>query len=114
MNKRLIGVTVVALLTVVCCAGIFAATVGFLPKVATIEKYDKLENGMWYKEVAEILGSPGVETKRVQAPGKTNRNGDIWFGSEFKNVAWKNWTGSGIECKFENDFLVEKSQIGLR
>lgn len=69
----------------------------------TLEKYNKIKNGMSYKEVVDIVGSEGTETS----------NSEI---GKYKTVVYK-WDGEGFSyliATFQNDKMSFKSQYGLK
>lgn len=68
----------------------------------TAAKYSQIENGMNYREVADIMGSSGEEQVNSNISGI---NGRI--------VTWKNWNGSNMMVQFMNDRVIMKSQFGL-
>lgn len=66
------------------------------------EQYDRLKDGMSYKEVVSILGSEGNEQFKSSIAGF--------------NIATYQWKGSGfssIIVTFQNDRLQSKTQVGL-
>ena len=68
----------------------------------TREKYDRLTDGMSYKEVVQVLGDEGEEQFKSNIAGF--------------NIATYQWKGSGfssIIVTFQNDKLQSKSQVGL-
>ena len=70
--------------------------------VLTPEKYDKLKNGMTYKEVVEIMGSEGSEFSRSEI-------------GRFTTLLYKWEDGpANIIVTFSNDRLVVKSQSGVK
>jgi hypothetical protein len=69
----------------------------------TKEKFDKIKNGMTYKQVVEIIGSEGEEMSSSQ------------FG-KYKTSSYK-WQGPGytmIYAGFSNDKLTSKTQANLK
>ena len=71
--------------------------------VLTMEKYNRLKNGMSYTEAVEILGSEGEELSSSEV-------------GKFKNVTYK-WAGenySFVIATFQNDKLLFKSQANVK
>jgi len=75
----------------------------------TLEKYNKIENGMTYDQVKEIVGSDGEQLSEV---GEKS--------SEFYTVMYS-WAGSGslganANFTFQGNpaVLIAKAQIGLK
>ena len=71
--------------------------------LVTYENYLKLTSGMTYQQVNDILGVEGVEMSRI--------------GSYDNNVAMYSWSGRGLSnvvASFENGFMYEKAQFGLK
>lgn len=68
-----------------------------------MEKYNRIKNGMSYKEVVDIIGSEGSET----------------FSStigKYKTVSYK-WEGPNFQfiyATFSNDKLNSKTQANLK
>ncbi len=68
----------------------------------SMEKYEKIKNGMSYEEVAEILGSKGSET-RSSTIGKIELKSYKWEGDKYQR----------IYVNFRDDKVNTKSQSGL-
>lgn len=69
----------------------------------SIDKYNKIKDGMSYKEVVDIVGSDGVETF----------NSTI---GKYKTVSYK-WEGPNFQfiyATFQNDKLLSKTQANLK
>lgn len=71
----------------------------------TKEEFDKIETGMTYREVVEIIGFDGELNSQV----------DIGAGDEYKTeiYTWANKNGSNMNATFQGDKVVSKAQIGL-
>ena len=71
----------------------------------TMANYLRLDTGMSYREVVEILGEPGEEMSRSDLADITT----VMYG-------WtaSRWTGANMNAMFQNDRLVTKAQFGLR
>lgn len=71
----------------------------------TLDAYNKIETGMTYEEVVEIIGSNGVETSTVTSNDITISI-YTWYGN---GVA-----GSNANVTFTNDEATAKAQVGLK
>lgn len=69
----------------------------------TLDKYNKLKNGMTYKEVVEIMGSEGVETMS-SGEGKYKVTSYKWEGDNFQMVY----------VTLMGDKLTSKTQANLK
>jgi hypothetical protein len=71
------------------------------PVVTKIE-YDRIKEGMTYRQVIEIIGAAGDEPSRSDLAG-------------FRTVmySWVNPNGSNMNTMFQNRKLVTKAQFGL-
>lgn len=80
-----------------------AAVFSALEPTVTMSKFSRLQTGMTYQQVVEIMGAPGEEMSRS----------DI---AEFTTVmyGWKNPDGSNMNAMFQNGALMQKAQFGLR
>lgn len=72
-------------------------------KTVTLEEYNKIKNGMSYKEVVKIIGFEGTENSQNELAG-------------VKTVmyTWQNDDGSNMNAIFQNDKLTQKAQFGLK
>ncbi|MBE7381259.1 MAG: DUF3862 domain-containing protein [Leptolyngbya sp. SIO1E4] len=68
----------------------------------TLEDYERLETGMSYDEVADILGE-GEETARVAIEGAPLTI----------SYQWMNPDGGNVLVTFQDDELASKAQAGL-
>ena len=71
----------------------------------TLEEYNKIENGMSYEEVVEIIGSNGVESATSSVEGYTTSI-YTWYGN--------GTAGSNANVTFTNGKVFGKAQVGLR
>ncbi len=71
----------------------------------TLEEYNKIETGMTYEEVAEIIGSKGTVSSQVEMNG-INNTIITWYGN---GVA-----GSNANVTFINNEVQGKAQVGLK
>jgi hypothetical protein len=80
-----------------------AITHGFrLSPVVTQAEYERIQTGMTYRQVADIVGEPGVELSRS---GMAGNIAVVYF--------WSNPNGSVLDAVFSNDRLVSKAQSRL-
>lgn len=70
----------------------------------TMANYERLRDGISYREAVAILGKPGTELSRSDLAGITTVMYS-WEGSSF---------GSNMNVMFQNDRLVSKAQFGLK
>jgi len=73
------------------------------PQIVTLAEYHKIEDGMSYQQVVNIIGEPGKELSRSDIAGYTT----VMY-------SWSNSGGSNMNAMFQNDKLVNKAQFGLR
>lgn len=68
----------------------------------TLEKFNKIETNMSYKEVVKILGSKGEVMSESEVGG-------------IKSVmyTWKGSLGANMNATFQDDKLISKAQLGL-
>lgn len=74
----------------------------------SLEEFNKIETGMTYAEVCEIIGGEGTLSSSV----------DIGMGNEYKTELYQ-WTGDGsiganANVSFQGGKVVSKAQIGLK
>ena len=72
-------------------------------KGVTMANYDKLQTGMTYTEVVEILGSAGKKLNADET-AEPNTVTYMWGGDQVGNM----------RVRFRNDRLLEKSQYNLQ
>jgi hypothetical protein len=70
----------------------------------TMANYERLETGMSYDGVVDILGEPGKEMSRNEIADITTVM-YMWSGG---------FVGGNMNAMFQNDRLVSKAQFGLR
>ena len=69
----------------------------------TLSKYNQLQDGMTYSEVANILGKPGIEISSSSVAGiKTVM------------IQWEADGFANMNAMFQNGKLVSKAQFGLK
>ena len=71
----------------------------------TMEEYDKIESGMSYEEVRDIIGSDG-ELTSTSSVGEYKVDIYTWYGDGA--------VGANANVTFENGSVVGKAQVGLR
>lgn len=102
-KQSIIIILVLAAFTVLLMAGCGSQ------KTATMEKFDKIENGMSHQQVSEIINNPGelaIAATYPSLPGVMDK-------VEHKIYTWKNPDGSSLDVQFQNNKAVRKSQVGL-
>lgn len=75
-----------------------------VPAVVTLDKYERLQNGMSYGDVIGIIGNAGEEVSRVTLPDTPST---VMY-------SWKNLSGSNMNAMFQDNKLVMKAQAGLK
>lgn len=70
----------------------------------TMEEYNKIETGMTYEEVVEIVGSSGESMSKVEGNG-TVIEMFTWYGNGM--------AGSNANVTFQNGKVTGKAQVGL-
>lgn len=114
--KRIITVILILSLSVfICGCGnsnkfIKGTDADIINSQATIslEEFEKIETGMSYTEVCDIIGGEGTLGSNV----------DIGMGEEYKTEIYQ-WTGDGsiganANVTFQGDKVISKAQIGLK
>ncbi len=79
-------------------------------KDVTFNEYQKIKNGMSYREVVTIIGEEGeeVSSNRMEGiPGVMSSISTVMY-------QWANWDGSNMNAMFQNDRLMQKAQAGLK
>ncbi|HKX26418.1 MAG TPA: DUF3862 domain-containing protein [Blastocatellia bacterium] len=97
----------IGLLTTVACSQRTATTSAPSPSPVlrtgvTLQDFEKLQTGMSYQEVTEILGSPSKEIRRSETTAYTTVT-YLWGGDQ----------AGSVKVVFQDDKLIEKSQYGL-
>lgn len=73
------------------------------PEKITIEEFNKIQNGMTYQEVVNIIGGEGTLTSEYSVQWST-----------YQSFSWDgNHTGSSASLTFCNGILDSKMQFGL-
>lgn len=73
------------------------------PEKITIEEFNKIQNGMTYQEVVNIIGGEGTLTSEYSVQWST-----------YQSFSWNgNHTGSSASLTFCNGILDSKMQFGL-
>lgn len=76
----------------------------------TMEKYLKIQEGMSYSQVVEIIGEQGVEMSRNRMEGVPG----VMESIETAMYGWQNPDGSNMNAMFQNDKLIQRAQFGLK
>lgn len=74
----------------------------------SLAEFNKIETGMTYKEVCDIVGGEGTLGSSV----------DVGIGKEYKTEIYQ-WTGDGVvganaNVTFQGGKVISKAQIGLK
>ena len=75
----------------------------------TLEKYEQLDTGMTYEQVAKIVGAPG---KKLKLSGRKER--DEFARGQLVMYTWKNHNGSGMTAAFDAGRMTLKHQSKLK
>ncbi len=78
--------------------------------VVTKSDYDRIADGMSYRQVAAIIGSQGEEMSRNKIEGVPG----VMESVETVMYVWQNEDGTNMNAMFQNDRLMQKSQFGLK
>lgn len=89
-------------------AGFSMPSVG--PEIATFEEYEKIKDGISYKEVVQIIGAEGEEMSRNKIQGVPG----VMESIETVMYQWVNSNGGNMNAIFQNDKLIQKAQFGLK
>jgi hypothetical protein len=79
-------------------------------QVVTRAKYDRLDNGMSYRQAVAVIGAEGEELARNRVEGAPG----VMESVETVMYAWTNADGSNMNAMFQNDKLMQKAQFGLK
>ena len=71
--------------------------------VVTIEKFNKIKDGMAYWEVRSIIGTDGEKLSE-----------SVFSGITTVMYSWSNSNGSNMNAMFQDGKLINKAQFGLR
>jgi hypothetical protein len=88
---------------ILCC-------IDLKPPVVSMEKYQRIQAGMSYSEVVNIIGTQGTEMSRNDMPGIQG----VMKGITTVMFMWQNSDGTNMNAMFHNDKLISKAQFGLR
>jgi DNA-directed RNA polymerase subunit RPC12/RpoP len=78
-------------------------------QIVVFDEYQKIQNGMTYKEVVAIIGAEGEELSRNKIDGVPG----VMQSVETIMYQWVNSNGSNMNAIFQNDRLFQKAQFGL-
>ena len=79
-------------------------------QIVTFDEYQRIENGMSYKQVVGIIGAEGEEMSRNKIDGVPG----VMESIETVMYQWVNSNGSNMNAIFQNDKLKQKAQFGLK
>ena len=78
----------------------------------TLEKYEQLDTGMTYEQVAKIIGTRG---KKLPVSNHKELTRDGLTGNQlFVTYRWKNPNGSGMTATFQQGRMTLKHQARLK
>ena len=80
------------------------------PPIFTRAEYDRISEGMSYRQLVLIIGTEGTEFSSRYTPGISGVTESI----STKMYSWENEDGSNMSAIFQNDRLTSKSQFGLK
>lgn len=93
-------VVLIALGAMGWAGGLFSTT---SPKpVVTMSEFNRIENGLSYADVVQIIGASGQEMSRSDVAGITT----VMY-------SWSNSNGSNMNAMFQDGKLISKAQFGL-
>lgn len=76
-------------------------------ELISLEEFNKIETGMTYEQVKEIVGSDGTLTSDVSVGDeKYHTQIYMWYGNKI--------TGGNANITFQNGKVVGKAQVGLK
>jgi hypothetical protein len=78
--------------------------------IATYDEYQKVNEGLSYREVVQIIGAEGEELSR----NKIQEIPGVMESVETIMYQWVNKSGSSMNAIFQNDKLIQKTQFGLK
>lgn len=78
--------------------------------IVTFDEYERIEVGMSYKQVVEIIGSDGEELSRNKIEGVPG----VMESVETVMYQWMNKNGANMNVMFQNNKLIQKAQYGLK
>ena len=103
MKKVLLASLIVASLVISGCGGVSS-------NKYTLEKYNKIQTGMTYEQVKDIMGDPGQPSAESKIPAIEGVSSEVVF----KIYQWQNSDGSNMQISFTNNHVDMKAQAGLK
>lgn len=94
---------------VIIFVAVLAATVAAQTRGLTRANFEKLQTGMSYEQVVQIVGRSGEVYTESEFMG-TRTVGYIWKATKADKAA----PGASMSIVFQDDKLLSKSQYGLR
>lgn len=104
-QKKTILLVLCLFLVVLLTAGCGGAS-----RKVTMEKFNKIQDGMSYSQVSSIMGDPG----ELGASTTCLEFLVSWKNLESKIYMWKNSGGTNMNVQFQNDKVMTKAQFGLK
>ena len=83
---------------------------GFGKQIVTFDEYQRIQNGMSYRQVVNTIGVEGEELSRSRLdsiPGVMN-------SIETAMYQWVNSNGSNMNVMLQNDKVIQKAQFGFK
>jgi len=87
----------------------FSRSRATVPPVVTYDEYARIEDGMSYYEVVDIVGAAGKEGVRSHVDGQ-----GVIPDITTVSYSWQNEDGSNMIAMFQNGRLITKAQAGLK
>lgn len=79
-------------------------------QIVEYDEYLKIQDGMSYKQVVDIIGAEGEEMSKNKMDGVPG----VMKAVETVMYQWVNSNGSNMNAMFQNDKLIQKAQFGLK
>jgi hypothetical protein len=89
-------------------AGFTVPSIG--KQIVTFDEYQRIQNGMSYRQVVNIIGADGEEMSRNNIDGVPG----VIESIDTVMYQWVNSNGSNMNAMFQNDKLNQKAQFGLK
>jgi hypothetical protein len=79
-------------------------------QIVTFDEYQRIQNGLSYRQVVQIIGAEGEEVSRNKMEGVPG----VMESVETVMYQWVNSSGSNMNAMFQNDMLIQRAQFGLK
>ncbi|WP_323828991.1 hypothetical protein [Algoriphagus persicinus] len=79
-------------------------------ELVTFDEYERIKDGISYRQVVQIIGVEGEELSRNRIdgiPGVMEPTVTVMY-------QWVNSNGGNMNAIFQNDKLIQKAQFGLK